>query len=348
MATKNNKIDLTKKPAKAPPAPKKRSWVPFAVGGALVLALGIGAAVLLGGPKKKGGGSGSGSSGSGSSGSGGSGSGGSGSGSGSGGSGSGSSSGGSSKPRTKWRGNGFPLRKHSNGSRVKALQRALVRQHGNVLPKYGADGWWGDELQGALEGAGWPTYYTRMTYETKIGSAGSGSSGQGGSSGGSGGGGSITNYHDAAWNLHQAGKKADWATANSILSRMKSVGDYLTIKTSFVTWNFRGLVSYTPLNAMFTAFPSRRTELTNHFKRMGLRKKSNGQWTTSGLGNLPARRRRLRSTRETLVWTEDDFGIRMPADMLLGEEIRTKAGFTEFINGNGERFFVHTSDVIFQ
>ena len=338
MAT-NNKTDLTKAGTKVKKK-KKRSWVPWAVGGGLLVAGAVTTALILSSnqPKKKSGGSNS-------------------SGSGSSGSGSkpkpktgGTSSGGSSKPKStsKWKGNRFPLRKWSNGSRVKALQRALVRAHGNVLPRYGADGFWGDELQSALLSVNWPTYYSEATYSQKVGSSTNGSPAQGGSSSGGGGGqGAISNFHDEAWNLHQAGKNRDWTKANSILSRMRSVGDYLAIRTSFITWPFRGTANYTPLNAMLWAFPSRRSEVEAHFLRMGLRKKSNGKWTTNPLGNLPARPRMVRSLKETMIWSSDDIGLRIPEGMALGREVRSKAGLTEFINGNGDRFFVHTADITF-
>lgn len=243
------------------------------------------------------------------------------------------SSGGQSSPtKKKWRGNRFPLQKWSNGFRVKALQLALVKKQGNVLPKYGADGYWGDELQGALLGAGWPVYYSPETFSQAVGSS-SPTNGQ------------ISNYHDAAWNLHQAAKKRDWVVASAILQKMGSVADYLAIRTSFISWPFRGTVNFTPVNALFWAFPSRKTEIENHLVRMGLKKLPNGKWSTGGLSGLSAQGSYLQTRRPATIWNHQNLGIKVPAHMLLGRKVKTTGGFVEFVNGNGQHFFVRRSDI---
>ncbi len=46
----------------------------------------------------------------------------------------------------------FPLKKGSTGSCVQQLQRALIAYYGpSILPKYGADGNWGSETDGAMK-----------------------------------------------------------------------------------------------------------------------------------------------------------------------------------------------------
>lgn len=46
----------------------------------------------------------------------------------------------------------FPLKEGSSGSEVSALQRYLIKEFGSeALPKYGADGIWGDETSSAVD-----------------------------------------------------------------------------------------------------------------------------------------------------------------------------------------------------
>lgn len=45
----------------------------------------------------------------------------------------------------------FPLKKGSSGPYVKAFQKYLLTQKSDCLPKYGADGYWGDETEGCAQ-----------------------------------------------------------------------------------------------------------------------------------------------------------------------------------------------------
>lgn len=63
----------------------------------------------------------------------------------------------------------FPLKYGSSGSRVKQMQQLLIKVHGkSILPKYGADGHWGDETQGALVSLGLPTLITQTAFESTL------------------------------------------------------------------------------------------------------------------------------------------------------------------------------------
>ncbi len=64
---------------------------------------------------------------------------------------------------------GFPLRRGSNSNLVKQMQQGLMRLHGNVLPRYGADGIFGSETEGALTNNGHPkvvdqTEFNKIVY----------------------------------------------------------------------------------------------------------------------------------------------------------------------------------------
>lgn len=45
----------------------------------------------------------------------------------------------------------FPLSLGSRGKEVKQLQAYLIKNYGNVLKQYGADGTWGNEMTGAMK-----------------------------------------------------------------------------------------------------------------------------------------------------------------------------------------------------
>lgn len=236
----------------------------------------------------------------------------------------------SGTPRPK-RDDNFPLKKGSKGPRVAVLQNALIAKYGkSILPRFGADADWGNETENALRRVGWPTFFNSETFNSYFPT--------GGKTG-------VANPHDAAWNLHQASKRKDWATADSILKKMSNTSDYVAVRTSFVTWPFKGSANYTPVNALLTSFPGKRTAIEAHFRRMGLKKKGQ-KWSLSGLGNLPGFGRMVRSRVQTSIWM-DDLSISIPPSLVLGREIQSKGGFTKFINGNGEQYFVHTEDVEF-
>lgn len=64
----------------------------------------------------------------------------------------------------------FPIKKGSKGKLVKLIQLALIKKHGKeVLPKWGADGQWGQETTNALIANGYPTEIDRNTFAKFIG-----------------------------------------------------------------------------------------------------------------------------------------------------------------------------------
>lgn len=65
----------------------------------------------------------------------------------------------------------FPLSKGSRGHLVKNIQRALIARFGeSILPKYGADGHWGQEMESALKKKGLPTRITRDLFNRVLAS----------------------------------------------------------------------------------------------------------------------------------------------------------------------------------
>lgn len=57
----------------------------------------------------------------------------------------------------------FPIAKGSRGDLVTRLQNALIKAYGaSVLPKFGADGIWGNETENALKSKNEPTVFTSI------------------------------------------------------------------------------------------------------------------------------------------------------------------------------------------
>ena len=64
----------------------------------------------------------------------------------------------------------FPLKRGSKGNRVTQLQNALVKKFGaNILPKYGVDGMFGQEVETALVRAKLPTTINETIYNSLVG-----------------------------------------------------------------------------------------------------------------------------------------------------------------------------------
>ena len=82
------------------------------------------------------------------------------------------SSGGGSIAMPSAKNDDFPLKRGSKGNRVTQLQNALVKKYGAwILPKYGADGMFGKEMEAALVRAKMPTVINESTYSKLVGSS---------------------------------------------------------------------------------------------------------------------------------------------------------------------------------
>ena len=94
---------------------------------------------------------------------------------------------------------GFPLKKGSKGEKVKALQQALIAKFGaSIMPRYGADGDFGNETAAAIKTAGLPSTIDLSTFNALTG-GGSNTSSNGGSSNNS-----TIDAATVAGNLHDA------------------------------------------------------------------------------------------------------------------------------------------------
>lgn len=198
-------------------------------------------------------------------------------------------------------GSGFPLRMGSKGATVKALQQALINKYGaSILPRYGADGSFGNEVANALRQEGLPAEIDQATFNSLVGQ---------GSSGNSNG----INASQLADTLYHAVENTDLASALSALKQMNSVNDYSAVNKVFETYTI-GFVSKTLVNGLLDAFSdeSPKQQIRAEFTRMGL-KYDGSKWSLSGLPGY-----RLITNRNTEVCDKQGKTIAVKHNTLLG------------------------------
>ena len=101
-------------------------------------------------------------------------------------------------------GSDFPLSRGSKGEKVTALQEALIAKHGKaIMPKYGADGYFGIELIMALKKLKLPASINESTYNVLVQ-------------------GHTATKNTLAQKLYSAAMKADFKTAIALLKSIKT------------------------------------------------------------------------------------------------------------------------------
>ena len=213
----------------------------------------------------------------------------------------------------------FPLRKGSKGDHVKTLQEALMAKHGkNILPRYGADGFFGGEMATALKQLKLPASIDQTTFNVLTQ-------------------GRTATKTNTAQKLFDACIKADFKTAQTILKTIKNKEEYTTVSQQFKTFRING-VRQTLVNGMLNSFrkEEQKQAIRFEFIRMGLQY-DGSKWSLSGLGGLP-----LITSQETTIWLNASNGVKVPARMVLGNEVSKKLDYTLFEN-KGKYFLVSTN-----
>ncbi len=231
---------------------------------------------------------------------------------------------------------GFPLKKGSKGSLVTNLQNALIKKYGSqILPKYGADGSFGNETLNALKTKGFPSSVDSNTYTQILLSSGS--------SGAS----SFTTSHSQsksslANTIHSAILGRNFSKAMNVLGQIQSVNDYILVNTHFKKKKV-GLVSMTLVTALLSVFRSNheRQQLTQAFYRIGL-KYNGSQWSLSGLDGLEYQ---LTTIVPTKVWDQNGATLQVPVGTTLGTYVDAHNGVTEIETMDGNRIFVKTTTI---
>jgi hypothetical protein len=222
----------------------------------------------------------------------------------------------------------FPLKKGSKGSKVKSLQRALIAKFGkSILPKYGADGDFGNETTSGLKRAGLPSEVDQSTYDSLV-------SGVGVSAG------SSIDAAGIGKTLADAALAADVTQMIPALQKMNSTDDYTAVNREFENYNIGG-VRKTLVNGLLSALTdeSQKQQVRLEFSRMGL-KYNGSKWSLSGIvGSVP-----IITTEDTYVWASPKEAVKVPAKMVLGNEIEERDGYTLFEN-SGKHYLVKTKSI---
>ena len=231
---------------------------------------------------------------------------------------------------------GFPIRKGSRGSLVTSLQNALIKKYGaGILPKYGADGHFGSEMQNALSSKGLPTRIDSDLFTKIILSVGSSSTG---SSTGSG-----ASSTDIATDLHNAISRDDLNSAITTLRKIKDVSGYSAVSSLFKQTRI-GFVRKTLVTGLLDRFnsTSEKKKLNQEFYRIGL-KYDGSKWSLSG--GMDVLMDQLVTIEPTKVWDSSGKTIKVPKGTILGEYLDANNGSTEFETVDRKRLFVKTSSI---
>ncbi len=215
--------------------------------------------------------------------------------------------------------NSFPLKKGSKGEMVKAMQVALITKYGQgILPRYGADGDFGSETAAALAKTGLPASIDEATFNSLVQKKPAAS----------------LSPSDIGKLLYAAAIHKDFNKTLALLKTLKSVSDYTAASNAFKVYRIGG-VRQTLVNGILNSFPDEKQKqaIKLAFSAMGLKYDGN-RWSLSGLGSA----RILVTTRPTKVWKNPRTAVHVPANMVLGKEIKRRGNFSVFQNDN--QFFI--------
>ena len=217
----------------------------------------------------------------------------------------------------------FPLKKGSKGEKVRVLQQALIAKYGSqILPRYGADGDFGSETVAALKKLKLPVSIDQSTFLVLTQTS------------------STASQTSLARQLIAAAAKRDLNTALQLLRQIKGKDDYQQVSNEFKNYRINGGVRQTLVTGMLNSFQKeeQKQAIRFEFLRMGLQY-DGSKWSLSGVDGLP-----LITTEAATVWLNAKESIRVPARMVLGNEVSQRLDYTLFEN-NGRHFLIQTKSV---
>lgn len=224
-----------------------------------------------------------------------------------------------SKPATDK--NAFPLKKGSKGKNVQLLQEYLIAKYGkSVLPKYGADGEFGTETANALKKAGLPATINESTFNVLMQ-------------------GMKVDAISIGKELYNATVAKNYNKALSLLKQMQTTEDYSAANEEFKINRING-VRQTIVNGLLNTFTSdvQKQQIKFELLRIGLQF-DGSKWSLSGFDGKP-----IVTSEATTVWVNAMEGVKVPAKMVLGNELSRRLDYTFFEN-NGKYFLVNTGSV---
>jgi hypothetical protein len=272
----------------------------------------------------------------------------------------------------------FPLKKGSRGELVKNLQNAIIQYFPNEkpLPKYGADGQWGSEVEKFLTDHGLKTVIDNTTYTDYITGNFTGSKTINPNAPKTT---ATTITSDIAnlivptsivdknvalgYKLYDVAKKGSLTNVLTLLKYITNVAQYVSASKGFEmrAWKIQlnsffipTATRYTLVNGLLDAFTSSddKTKLRAEFRRIGLKEtvknsdpaNYDSAWSLSGLGDS---HKNIRTTMRAVL--TDGFNIRLevPARTLLGQWLSSGNGYTRFRTHDGRDMYVRTNAVVF-
>ncbi len=204
---------------------------------------------------------------------------------------------------------------------MRLLQQVLIGKYGkSILPKYGADGDFGSETAAALQKAGLPDTINESTFNVLIK-------------------GIKPDMATIGIELHRAAIAKDYNKVIALLKQMQSVDDYSQANEVFKE-NRLGSVRQTIVNGLLNTFTStaQKEVIRLEFLRMGLQF-DGSIWSLSGFDGRP-----IVTNEATTVWINATEGVKVPARMVLGNEVSKRLDYTLFEN-NGKYFLVSTKSI---
>lgn len=215
----------------------------------------------------------------------------------------------------------FPLKKGSQGERVKQLQQALINKYGNsVLPK-GVTGIYDTDLQNALLKLKFPQSIDETTFNVLVQKK-------------------TVDASLLAKGLYAAIRAKSFTASIKILKLIKTTAEYTAVNKVFSTYFLNG-VRQTLVNAMLSTFKTdaQKQEIRLVFAAMGL-KYDGKKWSLGGLDGAP----QIITLQTTKVWKDPQTWVEVPKNMVLGREIAKRKEHTLFENDK-QYFLVKSTDI---
>lgn len=245
-----------------------------------------------------------------------------------------------SPPRTpkspKVKHSDYPLKKGSKGELVKQLQSAIIEKFGSkALPKYGADGYFGKELQTALSTNKYPVEIDKEQFLNIIKNSKKQTDDKKPEQ-------SKLTPETIASIIFSGCLKKDINTVLKGLWKIKNVTHYIRVNEKFKNLEFLGLSLTIPtaLSRLFTDESSRKKYRAQLY-RIGL-KWRNEKWALAGVDEM-----QIKSIKNARVFRTNGNFFDVPTNTLLGKFIRAKNGLTQFLTPDDLTFFVASHSIAF-
>ncbi|MCC7303468.1 MAG: hypothetical protein IT233_12585 [Bacteroidia bacterium] len=225
----------------------------------------------------------------------------------------------------------FPLKKGSKGERVKTLQLALIAKHGKtILPKYGADGDFGSEVQAALTKLNLPIVVDESTFTvlTQI---------------------PTEDPATLAKKLYEAATAKSFSSALDSLKKIKSTSEYSAVSDKFKEYRISSGVRKTLVTGMLDTFKSASEQdaIRLEFLRMGL-KYDGAKWSIPTLSGNDQGKFLITVEPAELIDLKAKIKVKVPVKTVVGHFIASKNNYTLFKTlEKNKKLIVKSKSVIF-